>query len=200
MLILAFDTETTGLPLPNKPLDDPCQPHIVSLSALQVDLSGPRVQQSTSKLVAPAGWEWEMDSPAASVHGLSPELCAQWGNPEKDILVEFLHLWFNDPKPALVAHNLEFDKNIIAIAIARYFKDSGLLHIWQSAPGLCTMLENKKRVDARNAKGNLKLPNLKETYKFFTGKDLERHHSANADAVAVYEIFLHMQQTGTTHD
>jgi hypothetical protein len=43
-------------------------------------------------------------------------------------------------------------------------------------------------------KGGKKNPNLKETYRFFLGEDLERHHSANADAAAVYQIFMAMQE------
>jgi DNA polymerase III epsilon subunit-like protein len=192
-LFLPFDTETTGLPSSKRALNDSAQPHLVSCSALQVLDSG-RIQQSMSKMVAPYGWAWDMDSGAAKVHGLSPEECATYGDSEKAVLDEFLHLWHTDAH--LIAHNLKFDQSIIAIAIARYYpKEAALLAAWQAAPGTCTMQENKERVDARTAKGAKKPPNLKETYEFFTGEPLEHHHSANADAVAVYTIWMHMQRT-----
>jgi hypothetical protein len=90
---------------------------------------------------------------------------------------------------------LPLDRDIIAIAIARYYPgEATLLRTWQEAEGICTMCANKERVDARNIKGGKKNPNLKETYRFFLGEDLERHHSANADAVAVYQIFMAMQE------
>jgi DNA polymerase III alpha subunit (gram-positive type) len=57
------------------------------------------------------------------------------------------------------------------------------------------MLANKQRVAARNVKGALKNPNLKETYQHFMGEELEQHHSANADAVAVWQIFCAMQES-----
>jgi DNA polymerase III epsilon subunit-like protein len=206
MIILCYDTETTGLPSAKLALNDPAQPHLVSCSALQVETSSWRIQQSMSKLVAPDGWEWPMDQPAALVHGLTPEECSTYGQDEKSVLDEFLHLWFvgdtlpcfapgKKPNSHLVAHNLKFDRDIIAIAIARYYPgEATLLRTWQEAEGTCTMCANKERVDAKTSKGCKKFPNLKETYKFFLGEELERHHSANADAVAVYQIFMAMQE------
>ena len=194
-IVLCWDTETTGLPSPKLTLNDPAQPHLVSVSALQVELPSWRIQQSMSKMVAPAGWEWDMESGAAKVHGLTPEECTAYGDSEKAVLDEFLHLWFAGDTAHLVAHNLAFDRSIIAIALARHYPgEAKLLAAWQQSPGTCTMLENKERVDARTIKGAKKSPNLKETYRFFMGEDLERHHSANADAVAVYQIFMAMQE------
>lgn len=191
-LFLPFDTETTGLPSTKRTLNDPSQPHLVSCSALQVLPSG-RIQQSMSKLVAPEGWAWDMDSSAAKVHGLTLEECLSFGDSEKAVIDEFLHLWHTDA--CLIAHNLSFDRNIIAIAIARYYQnETKLLDVWQSCSGICTMQENRHRVDACNAKGGKKSPNLAETYKYFTGEDLERRHSANADAAACYTIWMHMRR------
>jgi DNA polymerase III epsilon subunit-like protein len=194
MIALPFDTETTGLPSPKLSLTDPAQPHLVSLSALQVNRESGRIQQSMSKMVIPAGWEWPADSPAALVHGLTAEECSAFGDSEQATLDEFLHLWFTTPCAEIIAHNLRFDRDIISIAIARYYPgESTLLKTWQDTPGICTMLSNKERVNAKTVKGAKKNPNLKETYKFFTGEELDRHHSANADAVAVYQIYLAMQ-------
>ncbi len=194
-MILPFDTETTGFPSSKKALTDPTQPHLVSLSALQVLPSG-RIQQSMSKMVKPEGWEWEPSHPAAQVHGLTHEECNLYGNSEKEILDEFLNLWVIKDDPALLAaHNLAFDRAIIAVAIARYYpKVPSLLQAWLDTPGICTQRANKEAVDARTVKGAKKMPNLAETYKHFTGDELESHHSANADAVAVYTIYMHMQQ------
>lgn len=196
MIILPFDTETTGFPSSKKALTDKTQPHLVSLSALQVDPSTGRIQQSMSKMVQPKTWSWDMDHPAAQVHGLSVEACSTYGNDEKAILDEFLHLWFIAPEPALVvAHNLKFDRDIIAIAIARHYPgEATLLKTWVETPGICTQRTNKEAVGAKTIKGAAKMPNLGETYKHFIGEDLENRHSANADAVAVYQIYMAMQQ------
>lgn len=198
-LYLPFDTETTGLPNPKLDLTHPAQPHLVALSALQITLPNGRIQQSTSKIVKPDGWIWddssESEDRAFQTHRLTMEYCTREGRLEKELLDECLHLW--DNRCHLIAHNLTFDRMIISIAIARYYpNEPALLRAWQDTPGVCTAKENKERVDARNVKGHRKpMPNLLETYQhFFPEETIERAHSANADAVAVYRIFLAMQE------
>ena len=199
-LYTIFDTETTGLINFKLDLSHPSQPHLVSLSALQVAMPANHIQQSTSKVVIPNSWEWDDTNEAFKVHGLSVEYCILNGREEKDVLDEILHLW--DNRSSLIAHNLQFDKDIISIAIARYYPGkSALLSAWQQAPGVCTMKDNKERVNAqtkpniKTSKTRLKFPNLKETYNYFFDCDFDNAHSANADAVAVYQIFCAMQES-----
>jgi len=193
-LFLAFDTETTGFPSKKKDLIDSTQPHLVSFSGLQFDTSA-RILQSTSKVVRSETWGWN-DSPSSNdqaflVHGLSVEFCNSMGRFEKEVLDEILHLW--NYKAILVAHNLEFERDIISIAIARYYpKETELLNFWREAPGICTMKANKERVGVKNSRGASKLPNLAETYEHFFNTSITRQHSANADAAAVYQIYCAM--------
>lgn len=204
-LILPFDCETTGLVNKSLPLNDPVQPHIVSLSALQVRTDPLLIQQSTSKVVIPETWDWD-DSPesqdrAFQVHGLTMSHCETYGRTEKEVLDEFLHLWC-DGAAEPIAHNLAFDKGVIACAIARHYGMGELLKAWLEAPGTCTMLSSKELVGARtkpNAKGQTraKNPNLKEAYEFFTGETLADHHSANRDAVACLQIWVGIQEHGS---
>ena len=130
-----------------------------------------------------------------SLAGIAAGECDVYGSSEKGVLNEFLHLWFTDEPNIIIAHNLAFDRAIIAVALARYYPGEAiLLQTWLDTPGICTQRANKEAVDARTVKGAKKMPNLAETYKHFTGDELESHHSANADAVAVYTIYMHMQQ------
>ena len=201
--ILPFDTETTGLVKSNLPLNDPAQPHLVSCSALQVTEPDLFVRQSFSKVVIPAEWDWD-DSPesedrAFQVHGLSVDYCSEFGRSEKEVLDEVLHLW--ERTNLLVAHNLSFDQNVIACAIARYYGNGQVLKDWLSTDGFCTMKQSKELVGARtkpNAKGmtRLKNPNLAEAYEFFTGEPLTDHHSANRDAVACLQIYAGIKSYG----
>lgn len=198
--ILVFDTETTGLVSKKLPLNDPSQPHLVSLSALQVRTEDLYIQQSMSKVVAPEHWDWD-DSPdsqdrAFQVHKLPLDYCTEVGRSEEEVLEEFLDLW--DGTAHVVAHNLAFDKAIIACAIARHYNCQTLAQNWDNLSGTCTMLSSKDIVQARtkpNAKGQTraKQPNLAEAYKYFTGEELTNHHSANMDAVACLQIWAALQ-------
>lgn len=204
-LILPFDCETTGLVSKKLPLNDPSQPHLVSLSALQVRPDDLFIQQSMSKVVFPETWDWDDSDNSADrafqVHKLKMDYCERYGRDEKQILDEFLSLW-GGGKVEPVAHNLAFDKAVIACAITRYYGQYDLLTSWLDAPGYCTMQSSKDIVNARtkpNAKGvsRLKNPNLKEAYEFFTGETLEEHHSANRDAVACLQIWVGIQEHGS---
>jgi DNA polymerase-3 subunit epsilon len=190
MILLPFDTETTGIPSSKRALTDPAQPHLVSLSALQVDPESGRIMQSMSKLVEPDGWEWPDDHPAkVNAHGLEASFCAEHGRPEKQVLDEFLDLWAGTAH--LIAHNLKFDTDIIKIAIARHYPgDSALLTAWESAVGSCTMQTERAHLRAAGVKAPA---NLAATYERHMGEPLESHHSANADAVACWQIWLSQQ-------
>jgi len=86
--LLVFDCESTGLIRSKAPLNDPGQPHIVSLSALQVRVTDTDmyIQQSMSKLVTPTDWEWDdsetSEDRAFAVHKLPMEYCEKWGRSE----------------------------------------------------------------------------------------------------------------------
>jgi DNA polymerase III subunit epsilon len=199
-MILPLDTETTGLPSKQLDLSHPNQPHLVALSALQIE--NDRIIQSISLRIIPESWSWD-DSPesedrAFQVHRLTMDDCRK-GVSEKTALDLCLALW--DDSAEIIAHNLDFDRQIIAIAIARHYPDlRGLLDAWLSAPGTCTMLSSKPIVNAqtkpnaKTGKTRLKNPNLGETYQHFFNEPLERRHSANADAVACWEIYRALQE------
>lgn len=56
MMILVYDTETTGLPDWQQPSEAPQQPHIVELAALLYDTDTCELVDSMHTLVRPDGW------------------------------------------------------------------------------------------------------------------------------------------------
>jgi DNA polymerase-3 subunit epsilon len=194
-MILPFDVETTGLYSKSKPLTDPAQPHLVSISALQYDSDAARVIQSLSVLVCPEGWA--IPEEVIAIHGITNEFASEHGMPEQQALDAFLRLW--NGKHQLVGHNVQFDQNIIACAIARYHGDGPLLHEWLAASCYCTMNESKRIVNAQTrpdptGKTRLKAPRLGEAYEFFMGEPYSNAHSANADAVACLRVWIALQE------
>jgi DNA polymerase III epsilon subunit-like protein len=180
----------------------------VSIAALQIDTdwqgTGQEfIRQSMSKVVAADGWESHPE--ALKVHGLTEDYTREVGRTEKEVLDEFLHLWVassNGPFAHVIAHNVEFDHTLIAIALARYYPHNiALQHSWQETERTCTMLSSKDIVQAQSkphattGKTRLKNPRLDEAFAhFYPDEDLiANRHSASADTVACWQIFKALQ-------
>ncbi|MBK9952858.1 MAG: 3'-5' exonuclease [Candidatus Competibacteraceae bacterium] len=192
MLVLIYDTETTGLV---KGLDytDPNMPFLASITTILYDDEAHRVVSSINAMVQPDGWT--MPEEAGRVNGLTDEVLRQLGVPSPALLPTCIALMFK--ADLRVAHNVDFDSKVIAAALWRHVaKESSAetahetVKAWLALPSYCTMQESKNFVKALDKRGRIKYPKLTEAYKFFFDKELDRAHSANADAVAALEIYL----------
>ena len=112
MKVLIFDTETTGLP---KYRDIPVKkmpgnwPHIVSISWILLE---DNVEVSRkSYIIKPRGWEVPVES--TQIHGISNEKAVSEGHDLEEVINEFICERYD----LLVAHNLEFDDNVLVNAI-----------------------------------------------------------------------------------
>ena len=114
MPALFFDTETTGLPNYDRPVDPPSQPHIVQLAAILVDDDGIE-RASLNTIIKPEGWT--IPEGAAAVHGISTELAAAVGIEIRAALGVFLRL--RRIATTAVAHNIKFDLWLTETAIRR---------------------------------------------------------------------------------
>ena len=196
MLILCYDTETTGL-IRDNDCTNPNNPFLASIAALLYDTAAHKVVSSLNAMIQPAGWA--MPEEASAVNGLTTEYLNTVGIPVDVVLPAFLSLAIRSN--LTVAHNVEFDTKVITVALWRNMVDEGLgnglidklLNSWASLPSFCTMKESKDIVKAQTKNGKIKYPKLTEAYEFFFNKPLDRAHSANADAVAVLEIYLAIQ-------
>lgn len=188
MLIMSFDTETTGFPLYKEPSEDPRQPHIVELAALLFDDATGELVEQMHAIARPDGWE--IPEEATAIHGITTELALDKGRPEAEVLAEFLAL--HARCSLRVAHNEDFDQRIVRISIKRLGAGAtqeerdAIADAFKAAPKYCTM-----KTDAK-ARG-VKWPKLTEAYKHHTGKDLgEDAHSALFDARACAEVYFAM--------
>jgi DNA polymerase-3 subunit epsilon len=197
MLILCYDTETTGL-VKGSDYTNPSNPYLASIAMILYDTEAQRVVASLNSAILPEGWSMPED--AGKVNGLTDEYLMAVGIPARTILPAIISLVFK--ADLLVAHNIEFDTKILAAAMWRQLQEEQehetiaheLIKGWLSHPAYCTMKESKDIVQAKTANGRSKYPKLIEAYKHFFGKDLDRAHSANADAVAVLEIYMALQK------
>lgn len=195
MPTLFFDTETTGLPNYDRPVDHPSQPHIVQLAAILVDDDGIE-RASLNVIIKPDGWT--IPEGAAAVHGISTELAAAVGIEIRAALGVFLRL--RRIATTAVAHNIKFDLWLTETAIRRTF---GVLIPEWLGERFCTMEASSPIVDLpatdrMKAAGfdKPKPPKLSEAYQHFFGEDLIGAHDALVDVRACRRIFDHLKTIG----
>lgn len=85
-MILAFDTETTGLANFRLPASHESQPHLVQIGAMLVDENF-TVRNEINLIVKPEGWT--IPASASSVHGITQEVAEQVGLPKGTVLDAF---------------------------------------------------------------------------------------------------------------
>ena len=197
--ILAFDTETNGLPLFSQPSSHPGQPRITQLAAkLLVEETG-AVLGSMDCLIKPEGWTIPAD--LQKLTGLTMERAEQFGVPIAHALHLFVCLWMGADER--VAHTEQFDMRMLCIELERHAQYSTqeidgqpFADYWKAAPAYCTQRNctsilnlppTAKMIAAK--RNHAKSPNLGEAYEFFTGKKLEGAHNAMVDVDACIAVY-----------
>lgn len=185
-LILAFDTETTGLPDWKSPSGDECQPHMVQLAAALFDQDTREVAQSMNVIIKPDGWDIPQET--IDIHGVTLERAMDIGVSEEMALDMFISIWGGCTR---IAHNTTFDNRIIRIATKRY-SDEQIIDLWkdgsQGNEWVCTMLAARKIMGGKQ-------PTLQEAYRYFMGADFENAHSAWADTMACADVYWAIKDT-----
>jgi DNA polymerase III epsilon subunit-like protein len=124
MLVLVFDTETTGLPprtprnAPTPPIEELATtwPHVVQLSGLLFDTKEKKVVEMFDHIIKlPA--DVPLPDESVAIHGISREMCETQGIDIKVALISFT-LCF-EKAHSIVAHNLEFDKGVLQVELFR---------------------------------------------------------------------------------
>ena len=196
-LALAYDSETTGLPLFKESSDDPRQPHIVQLGALLVDLDTRKIISSLDVIVRPD--KWKIPDDVAAIHGITTEHAMDVGVSESMAVGMLFELWGESAPRLRIGHNEQFDARIVRIALLRH-EGEPMADWWKAGPASCTQLLSTPilklpptpKMIAAGFK-RYKSANLREAYKFFTGRELVGAHSAMADAAACLAVYFAIQ-------
>ncbi len=149
MRALFFDTETTGLPKErNKPASQGPNnwPEPVSISWAVTD--GPKIIRAKSYLIQPQGWQIPPDS--IKIHGITQQMAEQDGVDLRHVMKEFIRDLLH--VDIIIAHNLEFDRNVITAAALYHCRDDVALK-WPTYE-FCT---------CENSRSICKLPTYKPT-------------------------------------
>lgn len=194
--ILAYDFETSGLPLFDKPSEDPGQPHIVQAAALLVNAETRDVAASFVAIVYPDGWEIPVETTA--IHGITTDHAREVGIGEDHIVRMIWMMWRKAQKR--VAHNISFDDRIMRIGMHRSGFDEATMDEYKAAPKDCTQilstpilnLPPTDRMLAANRRGP-KPANLTEAYEHFTGNKMVGAHGAMQDTRACLAVWFAIQ-------
>lgn len=178
--ILILDTETTGLPPRGTnpalyPKWDGCR--IVQIAWHIYDQDG-NLEGKECYLVKPSCFQ--IPAKATEIHGITQEMAETHGLPMwkvmnilRSILPSVSHV---------VAHNLEFDKNVILSEMAR-INEMELFNEFASKIGACTML--------MNTIPGQRWPKLSDLYRRLFQKEPEGQlHQADTDVQLCAEIYF----------
>lgn len=159
MKVLLFDTETTGLPKKRQSawLEPNVWPHIVSIAWMVYDSKLDKVIVQKSYNIKPMHWVIPEESTA--IHGILHKYAERYGASLKEVMEEFLNTEYD----ILVAHNLEFDENVIINAM-RW--DLGEVFEGFTKPKYCTMRIGRPMCKLPYPSGypGVKPPKLSELY------------------------------------
>lgn len=188
---LFFDTETTGFPKKDVPLNHPSQPYIVQLAAILMSEDNKEV--CTLNTIIDNG-SITIPEDATKVHGITTEFAKKNGIESKAALILLANMFMK--ADLIIGHNIEFDMKMVEIAINRM----GLSYDWEItefAPTYCTMKSatNIVGIPLNHADKN-KYPRLTEAYKFAFGEDFENAHNAMSDVRATMRLYYWLKEQG----
>ena len=180
MIVMVFDTETTGLPTKRNALieEEDCWPHIVQLSWLCYDTDIQKLISINDFIIKlPENYSIPKDS--SDIHGITDSISREKGIPIKEALLKFI-IDYNNAS-MIIAHNITFDKNMIKVECFR----QGYHNIFRDKPIIeyCTMkfgspITKLKIISSKTNKELTKYPKLIELYqKLFNEVPNNLHNS-----------------------
>lgn len=190
-MYLFFDTETSDLPrdfsAPETDIDNwPRVIQIAWVTAESLETASP-VQVH---LIKPDGFK--IAPGAEATHGISTQFAKSNGVEFKPVLESFVQA-VNDAT-TIVAHNIEFDVNVIGAECARL----GIPNPIHDKPTQCTMRESTDhcRIPSRRGYSGYKWPALTELHTILFQSDFENVHDASSDSIACMKCFFRLQDLG----
>lgn len=190
-LILFVDTETSGKPKKYKaPVSDLDNwPRLVQLGWIVAYENGTPAG-SGEVIIRPEGFVIPED--ATAVHGISQAKAMEDGIPLHQTMIWFASIIRRCD--LVVAHNVEFDANILGAEFLRTIKENPL----EGKNMLCTMLAGEEfcKLPNRNGKAGYKWPKLSELYFALTGQEMGEAHTALQDTKNAAFCYFEMKSRG----
>jgi DNA polymerase-3 subunit epsilon len=184
-MLIFFDTETTGLPknwkAPISMIDN--WPRLVQIAWKVYSIDG-ELFKSKSYIIKPENFV--IPTEASNIHGITTVLANNKGEDIKKVLKKFMkHL---SQSNTIIAHNLNFDENVIASELYRL----NILNPFSHKEKICTM-EKSTNICKIHGDYGYKWPKLQELYFYLFGKEFEEAHNAEIDINATADCFWELK-------
>jgi DNA polymerase III epsilon subunit-like protein len=200
-MLLFLDTETTGLWNPNQAWDHPSQPNLVQLAMMLCYDDPDCTQQRTLNVIIRPEPDWEWGAKAEAFHRITRERALALGEPLQTVVERALALMVEADEDGLggrvIAHNIQFDTNLMMRAIALCDRNPTtytILHPFCTMRALTTRMALPSRLPGRP-----KWPTLDEAFAFacpVCATDPEQRHTAMGDLLMCRDIFTTGRQHG----
>ena len=193
MIVLVFDTETTGLPKDYKGslYDSDNWPYIVQLSYIVFDCKQNTILHKINQFIKlPKGIT--IPESATAIHHVTNEMCEKDGIDINVALKDFNT--YAKLATRIVAHNISFDKRLIVVESIRNNK----LSIFTTTPGIyCTMKSttNKCKIERKFKDGTpyYKYPTLTELHEHLFKTVPKGTHDAINDVLICLRCYYFLE-------
>jgi DNA polymerase III epsilon subunit-like protein len=185
MIILFFDTETTGLPKNRYKKPEELSnnwPDIVQIAWILYDNETETRLEQNNYIIKPESWTIPQES--VKYHGITQEMAMTTGNSLAEVMVLFKNAF--DRADKIIAHNLNFDKSVVLASIYWRIGNKNINLWWPKEKiQFCTM-----EFDSKGKKGKYTFRSLDTIYsELFKEKYIGQHNAIN-DTVAVAKVYL----------
>jgi DNA polymerase-3 subunit epsilon len=168
---LGLDTETTGFKK-SGPLIQDGQARVCQIAMILKDEDGKTISQFCS-LIKPEGWT--ISDGAMKVHGITNEMCEQFGIDSR--LIFLIYKAFAEKATKIIAHNSTFDEGMMEIEGA-YNGQPKILTPWH-----CTMKTNTHISGGR-------WPKLCDVVRHYCNRETTNAHDAMGDCIDCLDVFF----------
>jgi DNA polymerase III epsilon subunit-like protein len=198
MLVLVFDTETTGI-IPENAVNFEDFPHIVQISFILYDSISKKMIECCDYIINCKN-DFKIPIESTNVHGITEEISKTKGISIRKALQKF----YDTVRKAnyLVAHNLQFDDKMVQVEFMRLGLDGQMLMSEKNLNRLekyCTMKHSRNlcKILTKSKKGKTyyKNPKQSELHEHLFGTTPENLHNSLNDILVCLRCFVKMKFT-----